>query len=237
MRPVKPGFPADLRLLSSPPAGTDRCAAWRTAGSPVGRVRGPGRLGGAVASTSRRNEDETGARGAAGTPSRGCDRSGAATYRAVSVRSSKHPPCPPAIVGKCDGVFVEPGRVSQPARPVQLAAHIFVRNERSRRADRHVIDLMLGHAPQDKTGAAYNRALDTAINGVVSVAATVNRIRLPHRSTASPPRIHQHPAKHAKLNNVTAARYSPGAAGLPVALISAPTTTGVTPPNTSCAST
>jgi hypothetical protein len=31
-------------------------------------------------------------------------------------------------------------------------------NERHR-PDRHVIDLMLAHAPQDKTEAAYNRAL------------------------------------------------------------------------------
>jgi hypothetical protein len=30
------------------------------------------------------------------------------------------------------------------------------------RADRHVIDLMLAHAPQDKTEAAYNRALHMA---------------------------------------------------------------------------
>jgi integrase len=33
-----------------------------------------------------------------------------------------------------------------------------VMNERFR-ADRHVIDLMLAHAPQDKTESAYNRAL------------------------------------------------------------------------------
>jgi integrase len=36
-----------------------------------------------------------------------------------------------------------------------------VMNE-SHRADRHVIDLMLAHAPQDKTEAAYNRALHMA---------------------------------------------------------------------------
>lgn len=36
-----------------------------------------------------------------------------------------------------------------------------VMNE-SHRVDRHVIDLMLAHAPQDKTEAAYNRALHMA---------------------------------------------------------------------------
>jgi hypothetical protein len=38
------------------------------------------------------------------------------------------------------------------------ATFLWIMNEKHR-ADRHVIDLLLAHAPRDKTEAAYNRAV------------------------------------------------------------------------------